>query len=74
MTLDEIKRSDKLFLTPAEVAPVIGCDPQTLRIMAREDPALLGFPVTVMKSRTRIPRIPFIKFLEEGRPWTESLE
>lgn len=64
MTIEEIKQSDKAFLTPAEVATVMNCDPQIIRWQARNAPGRLGFPVTVIKSRTKIPRIPFIKYIE----------
>ena len=66
MTLEEIKNSDKLYLTPADVAPVLGCDPNKLRITAQTNPQLLGFPVTQIESRTRIWRKPFLKFIGEG--------
>jgi len=65
MTLTEIKMSDALFLTPKDIAPVIGTDPQLIRLMARKDPSKLGFPVTVVSSRTKIPRKPFLKWLGE---------
>lgn len=61
--LEKIKASEKIFLTPAEVAPVLGCDPQTIRHAAREQPELLGFPCMVIGTRTKIPRIPFLRFL-----------
>lgn len=61
MTLEEIKSSDKAVLTPADVAPILRCDPHWIRIAARERPDLLGFPVIVMNSRTKIPRIPFLE-------------
>lgn len=64
MTLDEIKKSDKLFLLPTDVAQVLGCNPHQIRMAARDDPEALGFPVTVIGSRTRIPRLPFIRFIE----------
>lgn len=66
LTLQDIKAMDKLTLTPAEAAEVLGCDPQLIRVAAREKPGLLGFPVISMKSRTKIPRLPFIRFIEEG--------
>ena len=44
MTLDEIKACDKSVLTPAEVAEVLGCDAQDVRIQARTAPERLGFP------------------------------
>ena len=66
MTLAEIKESNKLWLTPDEIAPVIGAHAQSIRAAAREKPELLGFPVTVVGRRTRIPRIPFLRFLGEA--------
>ena len=65
MSLDEIRRSDKAFLTPADVAPVIGCDPHLIRIVARDAPEKLGFPVTRIGTRTKIPRVPFLRYLGE---------
>lgn len=63
MTIQEMQQSEKLFLTPAEVARVLNCDPQAVRIMARTKPERLGFPVTVVGTRTRIPRVPFLRYL-----------
>ena len=63
MTLEEIKNSDKTVLTANDVAQVLRCDPQCIRIMARENPALLGFPVTVVGRRTKIPRLPFLRYM-----------
>ena len=63
MTLDEIRSSTKEVLTPADVAEVLQADPQDIRIMARQRPELLGFPVCIVKTRTKIPRIPFLKFV-----------
>ena len=51
------------MLTPAQAASLIGCDPQGLRMTAREDPQSLGFPVVVIGSRVKIPRVPLIRFL-----------
>ena len=65
MTIEEIKASDANWLTPAEVAPVVGCDPNVLRSTAHQDPRLLGFPVTVVGSRTKIWRKPFLRFIGE---------
>lgn len=62
MTLNEVIQSDKLFLTPADIAPIIQSDPQTIRIMARDCPERLGFPVTRTGKYTKIPRIPFLKY------------
>ena len=62
MTIEEIRQSDKLLLTPADIAPVLGCDPQLIRVQAHTAPERLGFPVVVVGTRTKIPRIPFIEF------------
>lgn len=65
MTLDEIRNSTKEVLTPAEVAEVLRCDPQDIRVQARTAPEKLGFPVIIIKSRTKIPRVPFLRFMGE---------
>ena len=51
-------------MTPVEAASVLGCDAHYLRIVARTNPAGLGFKVIVYGHQTRIPRLPFIKYLE----------
>ena len=61
MTLAEIRASDKAVLTPADVAPVLGVNPQSIRVA---DPVDLGFPVTKIGTRTLIPRKPFLAFVE----------
>ena len=66
MTLDEIKSSTKVMLTPADVAEALGVDAQGIRVMAHEQPERLGFPVTVCGRNgraVRIPRLAFLKFL-----------
>lgn len=63
MTLEEIIASDELLLTPADVAPVLGFDPNIIRRQADLDPSKLGFNVIRAGSRTKIPRKPFLKFL-----------
>jgi len=62
--LEAIKAMDSVTITPAQAAPAIGCDPHWIRIMARTQPEGLGFPVIVMRSRTKIPRLPFIRYVE----------
>lgn len=66
MTVAEIKQSDAVFLMPADIAPILGCDPNWLRRAAHDRPELIGFPVSVIGSRTRIPRKPFLKFIGES--------
>lgn len=62
--LAEIEAMDSFILTAAQVAPIIGSDPNSLRFQAHERPETLGFPVTVIKRRVKIPRIPFIKYMK----------
>lgn len=66
MTLQDIKDMDREFITPAIAAKVLGCDQQYLRITARQARKELGFPVVLIKSRVKIPRIAFIRFMEGG--------
>jgi hypothetical protein len=63
MTLSDIKNIERDFLTPAQIAPILGADPNWIRWQAHEDPAKLGFPVIVIRSRVKIPKEPFIKFM-----------
>ena len=65
MTLEELKLSKNLLVTPADIAPILHCDPQCIRYQARVNPSALGFPVIVQGSRVRIPRIPFLRFIGE---------
>ena len=63
MTLDEIRNSTKEVLTPADIADVLNADPQDIRVQARTAPEKLGFPVIIIKSRTKIPRLPFLRYI-----------
>lgn len=64
-TIAEIRNSDKVFLTPADISGVLGSDPQTIRQTAREYPERIGFPFTFAGANMKIPRIPFLRFLGE---------
>lgn len=66
MTLQEIENSTKEVLTCTDVAPVLRCNPATLHMQAIEQPWRLGFPVIVMGSRVKIPRKPFLNFMNGG--------
>jgi len=68
MTLEDVAAIDKLMLTCADVAPLLGFDANSLRLQAREDPALLGFPVVVAGTRVQIPKEGFLHFMKYGRP------
>lgn len=63
MSLDEIRKSTKATIRPIDAAAVLGCNPQCIRIMAREAPERLGFPVFCVGNRVKIPRLPFLAFM-----------
>lgn len=63
MTIPEIVALEREFLIPTEIAGIVGMNAQTIRVAARQRPELLGFPVVVTGTRTRIPRVPFLRFL-----------
>lgn len=67
MSLTKIIEIDKDMLTCADVAPFLGFDPNSLRLQAREDPTLLGFPVVVAGTRVLIPKEGFIRYMKYGR-------
>lgn len=64
MTIDEIRNSDKDFLTPKDVSGVLKVDPQNIRKQAKVDAEKLGFPVTIIGTRIRIPKILFLKWFD----------
>jgi len=64
MTLEELRASTKPMLTPADVAPVLGVNPYSINIQARDDPASLGFPVARIGCRVKIPREGFLAWME----------
>ena len=57
--LDVIKNDDRIFVTVADIAPILKADPLYLRETARQAPEALGFPVCVVGRRVKIPRVPF---------------
>jgi len=65
MTIEEIKSSSKRWLTPADIAPILECDANSIRRQAQADPSKLGFPVSVVCTRIKINRIGFLEFLGE---------
>ena len=64
MTVDEIRASNKDMLTPSDVAPVLGCHPFALNTQAKADPAKLGFPVSLVGTRLKIPRLAFLRWFD----------
>lgn len=62
-TVDDLRAMQQAMITPAIASEVLGCNQHWLRLMARERPEQLGFPVCCMGSRVKIPRLAFIRFL-----------
>ena len=60
-TLDEVRRSNKPFLIPDDIAPILGCHPQAIREEARGRG--LPFPFILIGNRIKIPRLTFIKYM-----------
>lgn len=63
-TLQDIEAHTGEFLTPKDVAKVLGCDAQTIRIQANRCPERLGFPVSVIGTRVKIPKQGFLRFMK----------
>ena len=62
MTLAEIDKLDRDFLTVPEVAECIHCDPQLIRDEASKTPKYLGFPITKIRNSYKIPREGFLNW------------
>lgn len=63
MTAIELASVPGEVLTCAQVAEVIGANPDTIRWQARQDPSKLGFPVIVVGNRVKIPKRPFLRHM-----------
>ena len=66
MTLEEIRAIDREYLLPREVAAVLGTDPYSISVWAKQRPEELGFPVIRIGTRTKIPKRAFLKYMEGG--------
>ena len=64
MTYSEILTSNKDMLTPYDIAPLLGSDPATIRLTARDYPDRIGFPFTFCGSRMKIPRLGFLNWMK----------
>lgn len=62
MTLEEIRNSDKPTLTPKDVADVLGCHPYVICVQAKRKE--LPFPCFRSGSRTKIPRVAFLRWMD----------
>lgn len=62
MTIDEIRNSDKVVLTPTDIAPVLGVHPYSINKAKMN--GTLEFPATFIGKNLKIPRIPFLNYME----------
>lgn len=62
-TLADLMDIDREYLVPSEVAGVLGTSDQWVRVCARQQPQLLGFPTVIMGNRVKIPRMPFLRYM-----------
>ena len=63
MTLDEVRRSEKEMLSPKDIAPILGVHPYSINVKARK--GTLEFKSYFSGNRCKIPRIPFLKFMDD---------
>jgi hypothetical protein len=68
LTLDEIRKSNKEMLTPADIAPLLGVDKYSISVQVKEDKQngrnSFPFPTIRIGTRTMIPRRAFLKAME----------
>lgn len=63
MTIEEVRHTNQPFLTPAQIAPIMGWDPHYIRLAARDPNRKLPWPVLIsgrQGHRTKIPRKAFL--------------
>lgn len=62
MTLEEVQHCDKEFLSPQDIAPIIGVHPYSIN-KAKKD-GTLEFKAFFVGRNLKIPRIPFLHYME----------
>lgn len=61
--LDHVRTITDATISADVASKIIGCQPASLRLAARQNPQALGFPVVVINNHVKIPRIPLLKHL-----------
>lgn len=64
MKVEELKGLEADYLTPKDVAECLGCTAYAINQQAAADASKLGFPVSIIGKRVKIPRKAFIRFME----------
>ena len=65
MTLEEIKASEKQYLSPSDVCEVLQCKPYSINVALKAGQKM-PFPCFLLGSRVKIPRLPFVAYAEEN--------
>ena len=67
MTIEEIRLTDKMMLSPKDIGEVLGSDPGTIRLTARMAPERVGYPFTFVGNRMKVPRDGFLRWYDGGK-------
>lgn len=74
--IEGLQSIDREYLTPKEVAPILGVAPYTINVQAKEDKKRgtnsFGFPIMLIGSRVKIPKMPFIRYMTYGSAGEEG--
>ncbi len=62
-TLEDLEALPGEFLTCKQIAPILGAKEANIHMQAMDAPYMLGFPVIVIRSRVKIPKKSFVKFM-----------
>jgi len=68
MTLKDIEQMEEDFLTVAQVAKFLKCEPQLIRDQAEREPKYLGFNISRFGHAFRIPRMAFVAWVKGTVP------
>ena len=63
--IEQARKIDSPFLTPAQVAPILGWHPHYIRLIAREDPETLPFRPQIRGNRTSFNKVDVILWAED---------
>lgn len=63
--IEQVRQIDSPYLTPAQVAPLFGWNPQYIRIKAREEPEIFPFPVIARGSRASFPKVDVMRWCRQ---------
>ena len=63
VTLDDVRKSNKDMLTPNDIAPILGVHPYSINKAKKN--GTLEFKAMFIGKNLKIPRIPFLKYMEE---------